>query len=210
MATGEADLTAAARIRDAALRQFAARGVAATSIRDVAKAASVSPGLVQHHFHSKAGLRRAVEEFVVRRAIEAFGQPAGGESPAESAAQIGASISAFIRANPAIFAYIGRSLLEADTAGLALFASLLFLARAQLDRLRRRRLLRSDLDLDWAALHVILIDIGAYLLEPALTRHLGEPLLSEQGLQRMEKATDALFLKGIYRLETSRRKPRRR
>ena len=75
MARGSSDLTAAARIREAALRRFAERGVAATSIRDVAKAAGVSPGLVQHHFRSKARLRRAVADHVMRRAIEAFGAP---------------------------------------------------------------------------------------------------------------------------------------
>src|SRR5262252_4469110 len=65
MAIAPSDLTSAARIRDAALEAFSARGVAGTSIRDVAKAAAVSPGLVQHHFRSKAGLRRAVDDFVV-------------------------------------------------------------------------------------------------------------------------------------------------
>jgi AcrR family transcriptional regulator len=209
MAIGVSDLTAAARIRDAALRQFAGRGVAATSIRDVAKAAGVSSGLVQHHFRSKARLRRAVEEFVVHRAIAAFGQPTGSDSPAESSMQMGARISAFIRANPAVFAYVGRSILEGDAAGLELFERFLALARAQLARLVTGGLLRSDLDRDWAALHVVLIDVGAYLLEPALSRYLGEPLLSEKGLKRMQKATEALFLKGIYRQEERRRRTRR-
>src|SRR5437899_7555139 len=77
VAARDSDLTAVARIRNAALRHFAARGVAATSIRDVARAARVSPGLVQHHFHSKARLRRAVDEFVIRRALEAVGTPIG-------------------------------------------------------------------------------------------------------------------------------------
>src|SRR5437762_10750424 len=79
MATPDSDLTAAARIREAALRLFAEHGVSGASIRDVAKAAGVSPGLVQHHFRSKARLRRAVEESVVRRATEAFGRPIGGD-----------------------------------------------------------------------------------------------------------------------------------
>ena len=210
MATEAADLTAAARIRDAALRQFAARGVAATSIRDVAKKASVSPGLVQHHFRSKAGLRRAVDEFVIGRAVESFGQPIGGNTPAESSVRVGARISAFVRANPIMFAYIGRSLLEADAAAVQLFERLLDVARAELDRLAAAGLLRADLDREWAALHVILIDVGAFLLEPALARHLGGSLLSEKGLLRMEKATEALFLKGIYRRATRRRSPRKR
>jgi AcrR family transcriptional regulator len=210
MATQVSDLTAAARIRDAALRQFAARGVAATSIRDVAKKAGVSPGLVQHHFRSKAGLRRAVEEFVIGRAVETFGQSIGGDTPAESSLRVGARISAFVRANPAVFAYIGRSLLEADAAAVQLFERLLDVARAELDRLAAAGLLRADLDRDWAALHVILIDVGAYLLEPALSRLLGDSLLSEKGLLRMEKATETLFLQGIYRRAPRRRSPRRR
>jgi AcrR family transcriptional regulator len=204
MAPVDADLTAAARIRDAALREFAARGVSATSIRDVARAAKVSPGLVQHHFRSKAGLRRAVEEFVTRRAIEALGNLVPDGSPAETTTRIAHRISAFIRENPAAFAYIGRSLLEGDAAGVALFESLLGVARAQIDRFRDAGLLRADLDLDWTVLHVVLIDVGAYLLEAGLVRYLGESPRSERGLERMERATAALFLRGIFRPDEDR------
>lgn len=193
------DLTAAARIREAALEQFAARGVAATSIRDVARAARVSPGLVQHHYRSKAGLRRAVEDFVTRRAVETFGQPYADPSPVETTSQLAARISAFIRDNPAAFSFIGRSLLEGDAAGVALFDRLMALARAQVDRLQAAGLLRSGLDLEWTALHVVLIDVGAHLFEAALGRYLGQALRTERGLARMEGATAALFLHGIFR-----------
>src|SRR2546428_13872074 len=117
VAARDSDLTAAARIRNAALRHFAARGVAATSIRDVAKAARVSPGLIQHHFPSKARLRSAVDDFVIRRALEAFGTPVSGGPPQEIALQLGSRIAEFIRADPDVFAYIGRSLLEAGQTG---------------------------------------------------------------------------------------------
>jgi TetR/AcrR family transcriptional regulator, regulator of cefoperazone and chloramphenicol sensitivity len=60
----EEDLTARAKIRDAAFRLFADEGYRGTSIRDVARAAGVSPGLVQHHFGSKAGLREACDAHV--------------------------------------------------------------------------------------------------------------------------------------------------
>ena len=53
------DLTAKARIRDRALLLFAERGPDRVTVRDVAVAADVSPGLVMHHFGSKAGLREA-------------------------------------------------------------------------------------------------------------------------------------------------------
>lgn len=61
------DLTARARIRDAAMELFARHGYAGTSIRDVAQVAEVSPGLVQHHFGSKAGLREACDVTVRER-----------------------------------------------------------------------------------------------------------------------------------------------
>jgi AcrR family transcriptional regulator len=59
------DRTAKARIRDAAIDCFAEDGIAATTVRKVAAAADVSPGLVIHHFTSMDGLRRACDEYVV-------------------------------------------------------------------------------------------------------------------------------------------------
>ncbi len=58
------DRSTAARIRDAAITEFAARGVAATSIRAVAAAAGVSPALVMHHYGSKDNLRVVCDEHV--------------------------------------------------------------------------------------------------------------------------------------------------
>ena len=87
-----------------------------------------------------------------------------------------------------------------------LFAGLLRLGRAQVELLARDGLLRADLDLDWTVLHVILIDVGAYLLEPGVSRFLGRSLLTEASLERMEKATAALFLEGVFR---AKRRPRR-
>lgn len=60
-----ADLTARARIRDAALAQFAERGTKGATMRGIADAAGVSLGLVQHHFGSKEALRKACDEAVV-------------------------------------------------------------------------------------------------------------------------------------------------
>ncbi|MFB3739022.1 MAG: TetR/AcrR family transcriptional regulator [Candidatus Velamenicoccus archaeovorus] len=70
-----ADLTARARIRDAALEEFARRGYEGATIRGIAAAAGVSPGLVQHHFGSKERLRRACDDAVlelVQRKVQAL------------------------------------------------------------------------------------------------------------------------------------------
>jgi AcrR family transcriptional regulator len=59
------DLTARARIRDAAIALFAERGIDGATIRDIAQAAEVSSGLLRHHFGSKEGLRDACDEFAL-------------------------------------------------------------------------------------------------------------------------------------------------
>jgi AcrR family transcriptional regulator len=59
------DLTARARIRDAAIALFAERGIDAATIRDIAQAAGVSSGLLRHHFGSKEGLRDACDEYAM-------------------------------------------------------------------------------------------------------------------------------------------------
>ncbi|MFD6397014.1 TetR family transcriptional regulator [Nocardia sp. NPDC060249] len=77
-----ADLTTAARIRDAAIELFGEQGFG-VGVRAIAAAAGVSPGLVNHHFGSKDGLRAVCDDRVLEiirdeklRALQAPG-PAG-------------------------------------------------------------------------------------------------------------------------------------
>lgn len=60
------DLTARARIRDAAIASFAEQGFEA-SYRSIAQRAGVSPGLITHHFGSKQTLRAECDAEVLRR-----------------------------------------------------------------------------------------------------------------------------------------------
>ncbi len=76
------DLTTAARIRDAAIELFGEQGFG-VGVRAIAAAAGVSPGLVNHHFGSKVGLRAVCDDRVLEiirdeklKAIQAPG-PAG-------------------------------------------------------------------------------------------------------------------------------------
>lgn len=59
------DRSTRARIRDAALAQFAAHGFKGASIRGIAHAAGVSPGAVQTHFPTKDALREACDTYVL-------------------------------------------------------------------------------------------------------------------------------------------------
>lgn len=68
------DLTSRARIRDAAVGLIGRDGFDALTVRSVAEAAGVSPGLVIHYFGSKDGLRTECEEYVGGRIHDAIEQ----------------------------------------------------------------------------------------------------------------------------------------
>ncbi len=68
MSSNSDDLTARARIRDAAIRLFADKGIDASSVREIAQEAGVSSGLLRHHFGSKEGLRDACDEYALGQA----------------------------------------------------------------------------------------------------------------------------------------------
>ncbi|MQA93559.1 MAG: TetR family transcriptional regulator [Streptosporangiales bacterium] len=75
------DLTARARIRDAALDVFAERGVARARLKDIADAAGVSIGLVQHHFGTKDALRQACDDHVMATVVQGAGESVAGPDP---------------------------------------------------------------------------------------------------------------------------------
>lgn len=59
------DLTTRARIRDAAVAEFADAGFRKATVRSIAARAGVSAGLVIHHFGSKDGLKAECDAFVL-------------------------------------------------------------------------------------------------------------------------------------------------
>lgn len=105
------DLTARARIRDAALARFGGDGIAGTSVRAVAADAGVSAALVLHHFGSKEGLRQACDEHVLESIR------AGGD------ADIGA-LGEVLQAATPLRRYLGRALLDGTDAATTLFAEI--------------------------------------------------------------------------------------
>jgi AcrR family transcriptional regulator len=142
MGIAVSDLTGLARIRNAALESFARDGVAATSIRDVAKEAGVSPGLVQHYFSTKAALVEAVNGHVVAIATDAFSDPSESSSPVEAQQELGDRVTAFVREHPTAVLYVARSAADGDQAALEIFDAFVAIAQRQWRRLADHDLLR--------------------------------------------------------------------
>jgi TetR/AcrR family transcriptional regulator len=92
--TSEPDLRA--RALDAALDLFSTRGIAATSLRDIARATGVTPALLHYYFGSKPQL---VETLIAERLMPVVGQmreamqQAAGESAALVAGFVGAAFN---------------------------------------------------------------------------------------------------------------------
>ncbi|WP_433373932.1 TetR/AcrR family transcriptional regulator [Actinoplanes sp. CA-142083] len=108
------DLTARARIRDAAIELFADRGIDGATIRDIAQKAGVSSGLLRHHFGSKEGLRDACDEYVLNE-LTALGNRF-------------IEFQVVDRITPGMLRmqrYITRSVLDGSPAGSALFDRLI-------------------------------------------------------------------------------------
>jgi TetR/AcrR family transcriptional regulator, regulator of cefoperazone and chloramphenicol sensitivity len=193
----ESDLTTRARIRDTAMEVFGRDGVAATSLRAVARAADVSPGLVIHHFGSKVGLVRAVDEAGVQRINLALSEVSIDESPAVVIGQRAEMMAAFLRSQPALCDYLGRALSEGTEASAELFHRLFSFA-ARDTRLVDAGVLRADSDPFWRAMHQVILVVGPLLLRAPIERELGGDLLAEDNVKRWTRAATDLLQHGLY------------
>ena len=99
-----ADLTAAARIRDAAIEQFGEHGFG-VGLRAIAEAAGVSAALVIHHFGSKDGLRKACEDYIAETIRGTKSEALRSNDPATWFAQM-----AEIEEYAPLMAYLVRSM----------------------------------------------------------------------------------------------------
>jgi AcrR family transcriptional regulator len=199
MAVAASDLTGLARIRNAALESFARDGVTAASIRDVAKEAGVSPGLVQHYFSTKAALIEAVNAHVVAIATDAFSDLSEHSSPVDAQQELGDRVTAFVREHPKAVVYVARAAADGDQAALEIFDAFIAIAQRQWKRLADHDLLRPGTDLTWTSLHAVVLVLGTVLLKEAVERHLPQPFYTPEQLERWNAASNALFREGTYR-----------
>jgi AcrR family transcriptional regulator len=197
------DITAYARIRNAALKLFGEQGAAATSVRTIAKAAGVSPGLVQHHFKTKAELQASLEGYVVEKVVElAKICMAQSDHPGEFV--IGRLIADFVRSNADGIHYARRVMLEDGALGHRLFDQVILSCRLLMEQFVRDGILRKGLDMEWASFNATLMIVGPVLFESVVNRHLDRPLRTDEGMARWDAACDDLWGHGYYSAETQK------
>jgi AcrR family transcriptional regulator len=204
MATTEAargpafeDLTARARIRDAALAQFAERGFERTTIRGIAAAAGVSSGLVRHHFGSKQELRAAADAHVVQviQRISKEITADGGTANLTSAVTSREEIRPFQR-------YLMRGLLDGSPTFALIFDQLVESTEQWLLATEDTRSDAPYVDLRARAAVIVTAKLSIPILHEQLTRVLGVDTTVPPGENRVALAMLDLFTHPLVDAET--------
>jgi AcrR family transcriptional regulator len=189
----------------AAFRVFGEAGIESTSLREVARAAGVSPALVVHHFAGKEGLVAAVDEAALREFGEAYrgGEDLGSEGkPGERRDLLRERASQTARVMsemPEVSRYLGRALVEGTAGSAALFRMMVEAGRGEIDSLAGEGALRPDADLQWATLQHFFLIWAPLSFMPLLRDALGEDLLGAGQLDRWVDANVKLLEGGLYR-----------
>jgi AcrR family transcriptional regulator len=190
------------RIRNAALKSFATYGTSTTSLRAVAAAAGVSVGLVQHHFGTKAGLVKAVDDHVLGLVIAAIAPPLA-EPPADSIAEMGSRVTRIVAEQPDIVDYLGRALIDGSPLGTTIFDTLAGLGMARWNKRNERGETRPEVDLTWAALNALVLPLGTLILRGHIERQLPESFTTPAQLERWQDSVNTLLREGLFRQRPS-------
>lgn len=166
------DLTARARIRDAALRLFGERGIDGATVRDIARSAGVSGGLVRHHFGSKDGLRAACDSYALERLLRLKEQAVLEGQMASPGFMADAQPELF-----SLYRYIARSIVDGSPAAAAMFDTMVALGEDWIARHHPGQV--SDPGA-YAAL-LVAMEVGVLSMREQLSRALGADVLSPQG-----------------------------
>lgn len=195
--TERGDLRAAAVIRDAAMQLFAERGAAAVTVREIAAAAGVSPGLVMHHYGSKDGLKDAADRRAAAFFEEMLGELArtGEEGGSASLADL---LAARLEDEPVMVDYVRRLLLDGGDAASALFEKLFDASEAGMRSLVDAGIARPAQDERTRTAFLLANDLALLLLRRQITRVTGTDPLARAGLAAWTAAVMDVYTGGIF------------
>lgn len=190
-----------AQLLDAALACFVARGIAATSLRDIARHAGVTPALVHYYFGDKPRLQQAVLEerlWPVMAQVQAGVMAAGDDLPGLVAAFVD-GMSGAVAAHPWLPALWVREILceggalrelLIERVGLALPKAL----AERFDAAQRQGRLNPDLDP-----RLMVVSLMGLTMFPLASAPIWQPLFGagELGSEAVRAHAMALLMNGL-------------
>ena len=189
----ESDITAEARIRDAALDQFPRHGFDATTVRNIAESAGVSPGLVIHHYGSKEGLRRACDAFVVQQ-IRTTKEEAITSDRLDDPKTMART---FQMAGP-LMRYLGWALSSGSEAAGDLFDEMVDESSRLTEMAIEAGTIEPSPDPRARAAVLLSMQIGSLLLGEHVSRVFGEDIHSLEGVMRVSRASLEIFTGAMF------------
>jgi AcrR family transcriptional regulator len=178
------DLTARARIREAAITLFAERGIDGATIREIAQAAGVSSGLLRHHFGSKEGLRDACDDYVLGELSRIRAPLIENASNIEERYLIDALSAIPLRLQN----YVVRSTMDGSPTGTALYLRMVDEGERWIDRTG----LKSA---DPRAFSAVLaaMKLGMFVMREQISQAIGADTRTPAGQARMLQASVEIF-----------------
>ncbi|ETW22043.1 TetR/AcrR family transcriptional regulator [Mycobacterium gastri] len=152
------DLTAAARIRDAAIEQFGQHGFG-VGLRSIAEAAGVSAALVIHHFGSKEGLRKACDDYVAEEIRSEKSAAMQSNDPATWLGQL-----AQVESYAPLMAYLMRSMQSGGELAMTLWQKMIDNAEDYLEDGVRAGTVKPSRDPPARAKYLAITGGGGFLL----------------------------------------------
>lgn len=192
-----ADLTAKARVREAALDLFAEHGFEGTSVRQIAGRAEVSPGLVIHHFGSKQGVRDAVDEAVIAHFDAALDAVPTDESAEVISRAAGEALGSVIASSPTLRAYLRRALLDGSPTGRRVLDRLVEALEHGIEMMADQDMLRAAVVTPWLPYQILFNSLGTLVFEPYLRYRLDGDAYDADVLAERQAANVELMSRGM-------------
>ena len=186
------------RIRQAALKSFATQGASGTSLRSVAADAGVSLGLVQHHFETKAGLIKAVDDYVLGVVIAVVAQPVSAPHAKDSIADMGSRVTTLLLEHPDVVDYFGRALIDGSQLGITIWDTLAAFGMARWTARKESGEARDDIDVTWAALNSLVLALGTLIVREHIERQIPDAFKSPEQVDRWQKSVNTLLREGLF------------
>lgn len=182
-----------------AMQLFAERGFDGVTVRDIAKEAGVSIGLINHHFDSKEGLRAAVDAHFLERTSKAISRASRemANSDLDKVAEYQRNwIRQYADEWPSFAAYLRRAITENSDWGEHLFREYFDSVSKMIMRSDADGCIADEADRLWLPLLYMFMLIGPLMLDPYIKAMMGKSTYDPEMWGRFQKALRHLFWNG--------------
>ncbi|MCW2829443.1 MAG: putative HTH-type transcriptional regulator [Aeromicrobium sp.] len=194
----ESDLTAKARIRNAAFALVVEKGVANASLRGIAQRSGCSPSLVEHHFGSRQGELDAVSARVVAL-LRASAHDGDVElPPVEAHRRRLSGFERMVDTSPNLGGYVRRMMLDGTPEGLAWFKQAVDRSAADLERREGLGLAQRSGDVRAKAAMLLILGFAPTLLKPLLEHALDADFDDPASRSRWQDSETELLTSPLY------------